>query len=119
MRRAGGAPSCDEAIAVLSDMTRLKTQQVELEALARDRELMFSLSEVGIAFVRDGRIERANEAMAELTGWTVEELSTLELAELFVDAADFRRRWPLEERDLRTCTAAGAASASCAAATAA
>ena len=51
-------------MAVLTDITRLKAQQAELEALARDRELMFSLSDVGIAYLRGGRIERANEAMA-------------------------------------------------------
>ena len=101
MRRAGAGADPIEAIAVLSDVTRLKTQQIELEILARDRELMFSLSGVGIAFVRDGRIQRANQALAELTGWSVEDLSSLELASLFVDAADFRRRWPQEERDLR------------------
>jgi PAS domain S-box-containing protein len=90
-----------ESIAVLSDVTRIKSQQRELEILARDRELMFSLSEVGIAFVRDGRIQRANEAMAELTGWSVDELSTLELAALFLDADDFARHWSVGERDLR------------------
>ncbi len=100
VRRAGTQADPAESIAVLSDVTRMKTQQIELEVLARDRELMFSLSEVGIAFVRDRRIQRANGALAELTGWTVEELSSLELAALFVDAADFKRRWPLEERDL-------------------
>ena len=101
VRRTAAALDPIEAIAVLSDITRLKTQQMELEILARDRELMFSLSEVGITFVRDGRIQRANDAMALLTGYSVAELSTLELAALFPDAADFKRRWPQEERDLR------------------
>ena len=101
MRRAGAGADPSESIAVLSDVTRMKTQQLELEILARDRELMFSLSEVGIAFVRDRRIQRANGAMAELTGWSVTDLSSLELSALFVDAADFKRRWQQEERDLR------------------
>ncbi len=101
VRRAGAGSEPPESIAVLSDVTRMKTQQVELEILARDRELMFSLSEVGIVFVRDRRIQRANEAMAELTGWSVEDLSSLELATLFIDAGDFKRRWAQEERDLR------------------
>ncbi|HUP10471.1 MAG TPA: PAS domain S-box protein [Caldimonas sp.] len=95
----GGDPA--ESIAVLSDVTRLKTQQLQLEILARDRELMFSLSEVGIAFVRDRRLQRANQALAELTGWSVEDLSALELSALYVDPSDFKRRWAEEERDMR------------------
>jgi len=101
LRRAGASADPAESIAVLSDVTRLKTQQLELEILARDRELMFSLSEVGIAFVRDRRLQRANEALADLTGWSVEDLSSLELAALYVDPTDFKRRWAQEERDMR------------------
>ena len=56
-----------EAVAVLSDITRLKQQQAELEQLLRDRELMFSLSEVGIASVRDGRIQRVETNTHKLT----------------------------------------------------
>jgi len=40
VRRAGGATGFDEAIAVLSDVTRLKSQQLQLEALALERELL-------------------------------------------------------------------------------
>ncbi len=101
VRGTGQASEAREAIAVLSDVTRLKTQQMELELLARDRELMFSLSEVGISFVRGGTILRANEAFAQLMGYTPQELVRLELAELFVDAADYQQRWPLEEAGLR------------------
>lgn len=74
-----------EAVAVLTDITRLKNQQAELEQLLRDRELMFSLSEVGIVYQRGARIERANQAMAELTGWASPELATLDAVELYED----------------------------------
>jgi PAS domain S-box-containing protein len=77
-----------EAVAVLTDVTRLKSQQTELEQLLRDRELMFSLSEVGIVYQRGSRIERANEAMAKLTGWASPELSTLDAAELYESARE-------------------------------
>jgi PAS domain S-box-containing protein len=100
VRRVGAETEAMEAIAVLSDVTRLKTQQTALEILARDRELMFSLSEVGIAFVRNGRIQRANQALAHLSGCSVDDLSKLELSELFPDPSEFQRRWPKEERDL-------------------
>ncbi len=77
-----------EAVAVLTDITRLKAQQEELERLLRDRELMFSLSEVGIVYQRGARIERANQAMADLTGWAPPELATLDAAELYASARD-------------------------------
>ncbi len=101
VRRVGPASAAPEAIAVLADVTRLKTQQRELETLARDRELMFSLSGVGIAFLRDGRLQRANEALAQLAGYTVADLSALPLADLFVDNAEFERLWPQQELELK------------------
>jgi PAS domain S-box-containing protein len=77
-----------EAVAVLTDITRLKKHQGELQQLLRDRELMFSLSEVGIVYQRGSRIERANQAMADLTGWAATELSTLDAAELYESTRD-------------------------------
>ena len=95
VRRAQAQGEQLEAVAVLTDITRLKTQQAELEQLLRDRELMFSLSEVGIVYQRGARIERANQAMASLTGWASPELATLDAAELYEDTracVDFEAR---------------------------
>ena len=95
VRRAQPEGGPSEAVAVLADITRLKIQQAELEKLLRDRELMFSLSEVGIVYQRGTRIERANQAMATLTGYTPPELNTLDAAELYEDAracVDFEAR---------------------------
>jgi PAS domain S-box-containing protein len=86
--QATGDEGEPEAVAVLTDITRLKHQQAELEQLLRDRELMFSLSEVGIVYQRGARIERANQAMAALTGWASPELSTLDAAELYESARE-------------------------------
>jgi PAS domain S-box-containing protein len=83
-----GLEARTEAVAVLTDITRLKKQQAELQQLLRDRELMFSLSEVGIVYQRGARIERANQAMADLTGWASTELSTLDAAELYENARE-------------------------------
>ena len=88
VRRAQAEGEHAEAVAVLTDITRLKQQQAELQQLLRDRELMFSLSEVGIVYQRGARIERANQAMADLTGWASTELSTLDAAELYENARD-------------------------------
>ena len=93
VRKAEGEQA--EAVAVLTDITRLKHQQAELERLLRDRELMFSLSEVGIVYQRGARIERANQAMAALTGWASPELGTLDAAELYEstrECVDFEAR---------------------------
>ncbi len=81
-RAAGGAI---EAIAVLSDITRIKSQQTELELLARDRELMFSLSDVGIAYLRGDVVQQANDALAQLSGHAAAELTGLPLARLIED----------------------------------
>ncbi len=102
-----------EAIVVLSDVTRIKSQQRELELLSRDRELMFNLSEVGIAFLREDCIQRANQALAALAGRSVEELARLPHGMLFADGrasgdeAALRRdgRWSGERR-LRRCDGA-------------
>ncbi|RZI81563.1 MAG: PAS domain S-box protein [Rubrivivax sp.] len=68
VRRIGHRIDKMEVIAVLSDITRIRSQQAQLEALGRDRDLMFSLSGVGIAFVRDGLIQSANPALSQLLG---------------------------------------------------
>ena len=83
VRRSDAAGDPPEAVAVLTDITRLKAQQRDLEALLRERELMFSLSEVGIVYRRGGRIERANQAMAELTGFAAPELGALDESALY------------------------------------
>ena len=104
VRRVGpsaGPAESIEAIAMLTDVTRLKAQQQDFETLARDRELMFSLSGVGIAFLRGGRIQRANQTLAHLAGCSVAELAATTHAELFVDAEDFDRRWHLVAQGLR------------------
>ena len=95
VRRAQPQAEQSESVAVLTDITRLKAQQAELEQLLRDRDLMFNLSEVGIVYQKGSRIGRANQAMAELTGWASPELSTLDAAELYEDTracVDFEAR---------------------------
>ncbi|MEK8047720.1 PAS domain-containing sensor histidine kinase [Ideonella margarita] len=83
--QAGEGEDSADIVAVLADVTRLRGQQAELEELARERELMFSLSDVGIFYQRDGRIERANQAMADLLGHEQSQLRGFPLAELYED----------------------------------
>ncbi len=100
VRRADSAPGEPETVAVLTDISRLKSQQAELQSLLRERELMFSLSDVGIVYLRGGRIERANQAMALLTGFADAELATLDAAELDVDEASHLRHRQEEQQAL-------------------
>jgi len=95
VRRADSGGETAEAVAVLTDITRLKAQQAELERALSDRELVFNLSDVGMVVQRGARFVRANQAMAQLTGYAVPELGTLDPAELYEDAracVDFEAR---------------------------
>jgi PAS domain S-box-containing protein len=101
VRRAEPAAADNEVVAVLTDISRLKSQQAELEALLRERELMFSLSDVGIVYLRGERIERANQAMAAITGYADSELTALQPAELAADAETHRLQEQAAQRALR------------------
>ncbi len=98
--RASAAGSAPELVVVLTDITRLKAQQAELEALARERALMFDLSDVGLSYLRGTTIERANEALARLTGYAVGELLGMHLAALFQDEQDFDQLWQQQQQAL-------------------
>lgn len=100
VRRVGGTDAAPEVIGVLNDITRLKAQQIELEALVRDRELMFSVSDVGIAFVRGDRIQRANEALCRLSGHGPAQLGLAPLEELFANLNEYRRLRALSQQAL-------------------
>ncbi|HEX7688907.1 MAG TPA: PAS domain-containing protein, partial [Burkholderiaceae bacterium] len=95
-------PGAVGLVVVLADATRLKSQQAELEALARERELMFNLSDVGIVYQRDGHVERANQAMADLLGVAPEALKGLPMAALYESEAAWRHYQQLEAHDMAT-----------------
>jgi len=102
LRRVAVADGAErETIAVISDISRLKAQQAELEALVQDRELMFSLSDVGIAILRGGRIARANDALAALTGYRINELGGLLHQELFDSVQDFEHQQVVVQQALQ------------------
>jgi len=101
LRRADAAgDGIADTVAVLTDISRLRSQEAELEGLERERELMFSLSDVGILYLRDGHIERANRAMAELSGYTVDELRGLPFSRLHEDDLNFLRHSAEDRRQL-------------------
>lgn len=91
VRRVGAENGAPEMIVALSDITRLKEQQIELESLLRDRELMFSLSDVGFAFIMQDRVQRGNEALSQLTGYEAAELENMPTSQLFINDAEYER----------------------------
>ena len=95
-------PGAVGMVVVLADATRMKSQQSELEALARERELMFNLSDVGIVYQRDGQIERANQAMADLVGMTPEALKGSPMSRLYESENAWQHYVHLETRDMAT-----------------
>jgi PAS domain S-box-containing protein len=96
------APGAIGMVVVLADATRMKSQQSELEALARERELMFNLSDVGIVYQRDGQIARANQAMADLVGYAPEALTGSPMSRLYESEATWQHYMHGETRDLAT-----------------
>ena len=88
VRRIGVHAAPLEVITVLSDITRTRAQQAQLESLGRDRDLMFSLSGVGIAFVRDGHIQSANPALSDLVGEHGVDLTGRPLQDLYAPEFD-------------------------------
>ena len=100
VRRASGATGHDEAIAVLTDVTRLKTQQLELENLARDRETMAERTRaildsvlVGIVTVGAGGIEWMNRSARRMFGGDLADFIGEPMSAVATDEADhpFRR----------------------------
>lgn len=82
-------------------LEELTAQQKELEVLARDRELMFSVAGVGLAFIQDSRIQRANTALGQLLGYSTEELIQLPERRLFFEESEFEFHSKKEMADLQ------------------
>ena len=106
VRRAGGASGFDEAIAVLSDVTRLKSQQVQLEALALERELMAERTRsildsvlVGIVTVGARGIEWMNRSARRMFGGELADFMGQSMSLVATDDAEhpFRRTHYLDE----------------------
>ena len=93
-------PGAVGMVVVLADATRMKSQQSELEALARERELTFNLSDVGIVYQRDGQIARANQAMADLVGYAPEALTGSPISRLYESEGAWQHYEHLERRDM-------------------
>ena len=106
VRRAGAGSGLDEAIAVLADVTRLKSQQLQLETLARDRESMARRTRaildsvlVGIVTVGPAGIEWMNRSAQRMFGAELAEFLDAPISTVATPEADhpFRRTRYLHE----------------------
>ncbi|UUX97564.1 PAS domain S-box protein [Aquabacterium sp. J223] len=76
---------------VTLDVTEQEQADARNEQLLRELSTLLDGSAAGIAYLRSGRIERANPALAALTGYAPAELAGLDMAELFDSLAAFAR----------------------------
>ncbi len=86
---------------VTLDVTEQEQARLHNEQLLRQFELMFNLSEVGIAYLRGGCLERANQALSAMSGYAPAELKGLDHAELFEDRDAYLEYRRVEEQVLR------------------
>jgi PAS domain S-box-containing protein len=92
-----------EAIFTFQDFTELRQQReaaaraaVELQSLLAESRLIFDTALVGLLFVRDGRLVRANAAMEDLLG--CEPGTLVDQIQLFAHPSDRMLLASLEER---------------------
>jgi PAS domain S-box-containing protein len=107
---ADAAPA--EAIFTFQDFTELRQQReaaaraaAELQSLLAESRLIFDTALVGLLFVRDGRLVRANAAMEDLLG--CESGTLVDQIQLFAHPSDRMLLGSLEER-FETIRSAGA-----------
>jgi diguanylate cyclase (GGDEF)-like protein/PAS domain S-box-containing protein len=74
---------------VCSDITAVKQRERELNVAMRNQQAIFDAAGEGIAFVRHGRIDSANGALARMLGVTRENLLGRPVAEILADRSDW------------------------------
>jgi diguanylate cyclase (GGDEF)-like protein/PAS domain S-box-containing protein len=83
--RAGGI------VAVRTDITRLREAELSVTAALDEQELIFGAVTTGIAFLRDRVIERCNRRLAEIFGYSREELIGKSSALFYHSAEEWER----------------------------
>lgn len=84
----------ESVLGICTDITALKGRERELHVALRNQQVIFDAAGEGIAFVRDGRIENANGALAKMLGVTREWLLNRQVREVLArphDWEDIRR----------------------------
>lgn len=77
----------ESVIGVATDITALKRRERELSVALRNQQALFDAAGEGIAFVRAGRIDSANGALAKMLGVTREWLRGRPVSEILASPA--------------------------------
>ena len=83
--RAGGI------VAVRTDITRLRQAELSVTAALDEQELIFGAVTTGIAFLRDRVVQRCNRRLAEIFGYSREELIGKSSALFYHSAEEWER----------------------------
>ena len=83
--RAGGI------VAVRTDITRLRDAELSVTAALDEQELIFGAVTTGIAFLRDRVVQRCNRRLAEIFGYSREEVIGKTTALFYYSAEEWER----------------------------
>ncbi len=83
------AGAIESVTGVCSDITGVKQRERELNVALRNQQAIFDAAGEGIAFVRRGRIDTANGALARMLGVTREGLLGQQMADVLANRADW------------------------------
>jgi len=81
----------ESVIGVCTDITAQKRRERELGVALRNQQVIFDAAGEGIAFVRSGRIENANGALAQMLGVSRAWLIGRPAADILTNADDWKR----------------------------
>ncbi|MGZ8272541.1 MAG: diguanylate cyclase domain-containing protein [Burkholderiaceae bacterium] len=83
------AGAIESVTGVCSDITAVKQRERELNVALRNQQAIFDAAGEGIAFVRRGRIDTANGALARMLGVTREGLLGQPMADVLANRSDW------------------------------
>jgi diguanylate cyclase (GGDEF)-like protein/PAS domain S-box-containing protein len=83
------AGAIESVTGVCSDITAVKQRERELNVAMRNQQAIFDAAGEGIAFIRRGRIDSANGALARMLGVTREALLGQPVAEILAERSDW------------------------------
>ena len=83
------AGAIESVTGVCSDITAVKQRERELNVALRNQQAIFDAAGEGIAFVRRGRIDTANGALARMVGVTREGLLGKHMTDVLANRADW------------------------------
>lgn len=85
------AGELDSVLGVCTDISTQKRRERELGVALRNQQVIFDAAGEGIAFVRGGRIENANGALAQMLGVSRPWLNGRPVVDILADADDWHR----------------------------